>query len=267
MPSFQSAASVLSPVVSVDLTPTPGIKQTTATDKDQPFKSIGAAREQSSQNRKRDLLEAAAFAGVALASHRFSAVKPLAGDLVPRDWKVWARVFLGIGALHKLNEGMNWKPAPWLGGAEAVAVITPLAMLFNKKTLTQTLIMMPLVAGIVQGANEIYKRVNPPLESKFSIPPVITGLGLSALITGASLSAYRYMGISAAAAIGCVRGCSPGSIVCLSELGELMGGMLNWLKPGSSNPQPEKPTPLPQPSKAANVFLAATRPTNGGHLS
>lgn len=169
--------------------------------------------------------------------------------LISSDWKDWARIFLGVAAVSKLNKALDWSPPPWLGGIEAVALIAPLALGFNLDSLKQLAVMAPMVAGVVQGASTINDSVTEPLEKQYNVPAIVTRLGISVVMAGIGLALYprvfRHVartGIlgkeiqknaeKAALGIGtivCSRGCCT-SLICMSEIGEMAGAFANWFK-------------------------------------
>ena len=172
--------------------------------------------------------------------------------LLSTDWKEWTKIGLGVAAAGQINKALNWSPPPWLGAVMAVALINPLVLGF-KKGLPQFAIMGPLVAGVVQGASWLNKKfgsvLKPKLEEKLDrkIPDWVPKVAISAAMITVGLLAYPRLfkavattGLlgaeaKAAAASGsramlgtsgavCVRGCCP-SVICLSEIGEMVGGM------------------------------------------
>lgn len=145
--------------------------------------------------------------------------------LLPTDWKVWGRVILGIITVNKVNKALDWQPPPWLGGMEAVSVITPLTMRFGPGTLKQLVLMAPVVAVVVQVASALNDWVTDPLKERFQIPRLVTRLGISLGLAAIGLKFSKMLGIGGAVAMTCARGCTPGSIVCLSEVGEMISGM------------------------------------------
>jgi hypothetical protein len=178
-----------------------------------------------------ELLGAAGLFTAGMLTHQLPArAVPGVKRLLPTDPKVWARVILGILAVNKLNKALDWQPPPWLGGVEAVAVITPLAMKFNKASLKQAALLAPLVGAVVQAASWLNSKASEPLHEKFSIPPFVTRMTIALGMALAGLKASKLLGIGGAMAMTCARGCTPGSIVCLSELGEMVSGMKTWLQ-------------------------------------
>ena len=81
--------------------------------------------------------------------------------------------------------------------------------------------------GIHGGSIWLNKALTPKLEERWNIPPLATQLAISSgMILGGALVSHKLLkslGLGAAALTTCARGCSPGSIVCLSETGEMLG--------------------------------------------
>jgi hypothetical protein len=96
------------------------------------------------------LLKAAGAFGLGLLLHRLP-VRALPGkQLLPSDWKAWARVGLGLAATHQVNNAFGFKLPPWLSALETVALVHPLASQFSKNTPKQLLVIAPVVAALVQ---------------------------------------------------------------------------------------------------------------------
>jgi hypothetical protein len=183
--------------------------------------------------------------------------------LLPSDWKVWTRVILGIAALQKINQVLGWKPPPWLGALEAIAIVNPLATGIRAENLVQMGLMAPIVAAVVEGASVLQKKIAPPLQKRYDTPPVIVRLGVSLILGVASLVLYPVLygriarsgilgkdlkekamesgsAFASAAFATCARGCSPGSFICLGELADVVGSFGNWdnSKPDASDTAP-----------------------------
>ena len=59
---------------------------------------------------------------------------------------------------------------------------------------------------------------------------------------------------SAGVALSCPRNCSPGSVICLSEVGELLGGFGNWIQTRFAlNPQEQQNSASSARQKAQNA--------------
>jgi hypothetical protein len=174
--------------------------------------------------------------------------------ILPSDWKVWARVLLGIQAIHQINQAVSWSPPPWLGALEAVSIINPLAVGFSKNAIKQTVVMAPIVAAVVQGASLLRQTIapTPKGEGQCQTTPMLLQAGITAGLGLAAMVAYPwiYKRVASTGIIGhelkekasqetsafasatfatCARGCSPGSFICLSELSDIVGGFITGL--------------------------------------
>ncbi len=191
------------------------------------------------------------------ASRKLPLPVRLPGDgfktILPVDWKVWARVLMGISAVHQVNQAFDWKLPPWLAALETLAVVNPLAAGFKSGAILQTAVMAPLVMGVVQGVSEINNKVEKPLKQAWNFPPIATQLGLTTLASAGAFIIYPpfYKMVAQTGIIGkalkqqaeksasafatatfstCARGCSPGSFICLGELADIGGSFGLWLK-------------------------------------
>jgi hypothetical protein len=199
--------------------------------------------------------------------------------LLPADWKVWARVILGIAAVQKLNQTINWKPPPWLGALEAVAIVNPIAVGVTKHNLIQMGVMAPVIASVVQLANTLQKKISKPLQDRYDTPPVLVRLGLSLALGIGSLIAYPFIykriatsgvlgkelkdqamesgsAFASAAFATCARGCSPGSFICLGEVADVVGSLGTWNKNSKPNPSDNETSPNNSPPNIAKGTLS-----------
>jgi len=222
------------------------------------------------------LATVAGYVGAGFLLHKLPPRLPKDGmkTMLPADWKVWAKVGLGIAAVQKLNQTIGWKPPPWLGALEAVSIINPIAVGISKHNLIQMGVMAPVVALVVQAASTLQKKIAPPLQEKYGTPPVLTRLGLSLVLGIGSLVAYPFIyrriatsgllgkalkekalesgsAFASAAFATCARGCSPGSFICLGEVADVVGSFGSWdkSKSNSDNSQPSLANPSSQHSK------------------
>lgn len=224
----------------------------------------------------KNLTEALALTGVGLLTHKLPTHMPKEGKfLFPVDWKVFARIFLGLAVVRKLNEALDWKPPTWAGALEAVAIINTIALGVGKKQLVQMAVIGPLVAVIVQAASLLHQKVSKPVKDTLNVPPPITRL---AIFTGFSLIGWKLNkplleaaqsaivknfptwgknlmkdgGLLTGASLmttSCARNCSPGSIICMTELGEAFGPSLKEMVTPSAEPSTQKTSP-PQFSRS-----------------
>jgi hypothetical protein len=227
--------------------------------------------------KQRDLIDAGLLFMLGMLTHQLPVRARPGKSLLPADWKAFFRIGTGIVAVNRLNSGLNWQPPPWLGALEAVTVINPLALGFSGKSLRQYAVMAPLVAATVQVASTLNNRLAKPLHDQFNMPRLITRLAISLGFAGMGIKLYPKVfhavaktgllgqemkqqaakGLSVLAGssfITCARGCSPGSIICLSETAELMGGLTHWLKTqfrGTPNPTPNADQATSRPDATA----------------
>lgn len=174
--------------------------------------------------------------------------------LLPPDWKSWARVGLGIGAVSQLNQGIGWKPPAWVTGVMSAAVITPMTLHFKKSAGLTFLLIAPLVAASVQASQWMNKAFTRDLKQQWKVPEPISqlliSLGVGGLGIVSAMALHKHapnwtifgkklfapLASKNKEALGafvvqttCARGCTP-SIICLSQVGEMLGGMANWYK-------------------------------------
>lgn len=183
--------------------------------------------------------------------------------LLPPDWKSWARVGLGIASVNQLNKGIGWKPPAWATGLLSAGVITPLALRFSKTTELTFLLIAPLVATSVQTSQWMNQAFSKDARQKWGVPEPVSRLMISLTIGGlgavSAMAAHKAApgwnlfgkkifaplankkeALGAFATQTCARGCTP-SIICLSEIGETLGGMTHWFKSrGQSDQNPNE---------------------------
>lgn len=186
---------------------------------------------------------------------------------VPSDWKMFARPILGVYAVAQLNKALGWQPPPWLQGIETMSAITPLMSGVSRYGVGQWLTHAPLIGGLVQAAHLLNQSVSPKLKDEFGVPVLVTRLITSALITALGYWAIppitkhllkmplpkRWfpppkegsVGATLAGAMTtCARGCTPGGLICMSELSELIGSMGLWAHgQNNNNPSPSRNAP------------------------
>jgi hypothetical protein len=232
--------------------------------------------ENAKPSRWKALAKAVGLIGFGLALHSLPARKSsLASPFISSDWKDIARIVLGIGAVQQINKALDWKPAPWLSAIQAVAVMNPIATgvltkegLLSLRNLGQIAVMSVLVAPLVQLSATLDKKVVPKLKEDWGIPAWIPRVGMMVGMMAAGLYAYPKMfnwvsrqtlfgqpllgqqamkdalhqlehakENAAAGMIMCYRNCCAGSIVCLSELGEILSSFMNGVT-GKNKAQP-----------------------------
>jgi hypothetical protein len=199
--------------------------------------------------------------------------------VLPPDWKSWARVGLGVATVSQLNKGMNWQPPAWLTGVESAAVITPMSLRFSKTSGLTALLVAPLVASTVQTSQWANQAFVNDLKQQWHVPEPLSRLLISLTVGGLGimgsmifhrqirklpvekLPLKKYPALQKRAETlkknlgeilgpsmllrSCSRGCSP-SIICLSEIGEMLGGMWHWFQ---NRPSPNEKSPNGTPLK------------------
>src|SRR5690349_14877212 len=53
-------------------------------------------------------------------------------EMIPTDWKQWAKAGLAVAGINQLNQGLEWKPPLWLGTLQTVTILTPLLQKVEK---------------------------------------------------------------------------------------------------------------------------------------
>lgn len=174
-------------------------------------------------------------------------------QLFPSDWKVWAKMGLGVASLGEFNKALNWQPEPWLGAMMNVAIISPL--ISGTRGLRMLPVLLPTVAALVQGTHLASEKAEKPLEEKWNVPPIVTRLAFSAISMAAGfvaiprmLGAFKGtwvmpeaqpgMGTTSAVTATCSRGCCS-STVCLNEIADYGAAFTGWLQGKSPSQQTE----------------------------
>lgn len=218
----------------------------------QPHVHTHAVAQNEGLQRLKHVAVATGLLGTALLTHRLPGkIRPGSAFLLTPDPKVWARVFLGVGAAQQINKALDIKPPPWLNAIETVAILHPLMVGFSKNYPLEVGVMAPMVAGVVTLANWLTKQSAEPLKEQAGIPPLATRMAISIGLTLASLAVFPkainliaktgILGAVAketalqgknvvlgAVAIGANCGC--GNIICVTQMGEVFGGMANWFQ-------------------------------------
>ena len=190
----------------------------------------------------KSLATAAGYLLAALMLRRFPSQATRFKWISP-DWKDWAKIALGIGIVNQVNRAANRKPPTWLNAIETVAVVNPLML--GWAGLRQIPAMATLVAGLVTGTNYLSDRAEPLAEQYLNLPDKATRAALSAVATVLGVASYPWMarsgvmgsairekaalsqGASAASVI-CAR-CGGAHVLCMTDIGEFLGAMGNWL--------------------------------------
>jgi hypothetical protein len=176
-------------------------------------------------------------------------------NFLPTDWKPYAKIALGASAVRELNNVLGWKPPSWLLGMETVAVLHPIMLRFSKNYPLEVGIMASLIAGVVYLANQVNKLIAQPMEDIAKIPKPITQLLISVGFTLASMAvvpkiinrfavsgilgkvAQETVGQGRNVMLGSVvpgANCGCGNVICISQVGEILAGMANWVKSHSN---------------------------------
>jgi len=194
------------------------------------------------------LLTAGGLFSLGLLLHRLPAVKS-SFKYVSSDWKDWAKMALGIASVGQVNQALDWKPPVWLGALETTAIVNPLIAGFSQKTALQTVVMSPLIAGMVLGANYLNDQVATPLQDEYQIPPVLTRMGITLAMMAVGVKAYPkiYWQVATTGILGkearknatyamlgtqaiiCSR-CGSNHLICISEIGDYLGSLGNWFR-------------------------------------
>src|SRR5690606_9445241 len=111
-------------------------------------------------------------------------------QLIPTDWKQWAKAGLGIAGINQLNQGLDWRPPLWLGTLQTVSILTPLLQKLEKGWLRQFFLLAPLITALVQVNHWISEKLEGPLERRLNVPPLVTQLGFSALTMIVGMKAF-----------------------------------------------------------------------------
>jgi hypothetical protein len=249
-------------------------------------RSVNKQHTFSTENAK-NVLGAAGLFGIALLLHRLPKRLPEDGlkTILPTDWKVWARIGLGLMGLKKLNQGLNVQLPSWLQVLQTLVVINPLVVGFGKNSFKQMALMSPFIVGTVEGTRILQNHLQDPAQQKLGISPLMTRLLVSATVGLLALLGYPrlYKAIASTGIAGkefknkaenelstlasasfttCARGCTPGSFICLSELAEIGGSLFqsfSVIKPSqhnnatlNSNPDPSSTTRI---ANQANINM------------
>lgn len=194
-------------------------------------------------------LKAAGYLSTAILMARYAPGKATS-ELIPSDWKVWAKMGLSVASLSQFNKAMNWEPPPWLGAMMNVLVVSPLVS--GRNGLRMLPILLPTVGGLVQGTHVLTDKAEHKLQEQYGIPPMATRLAMSVISMGAGFVAIpRLFGLfkntwlypraevgkaaMATAASTCSRGCCA-SAVCVNEIADYGAALAGWLQ-GNSPPQ------------------------------
>jgi hypothetical protein len=194
----------------------------------------------------------------------------------------WAKIGLGVAAVNQFNQAFGWKPPAWLSAIETAAIINPMLLPsgFSRRSAMQTLIMAPLIALIVLGTGYLNKNVIEPLNEKYHLPAPLTRLGLTIGMLALGVRVYPQIYEKAAttglmgqeakilvekASTQALTGdsmavcstCGGNHIICMTDIADFFGGMVNWLKSMSTGsnttPQPHRLEPISPASSLQGI--------------
>jgi hypothetical protein len=170
--------------------------------------------------------------------------------LLSSDWKEWAKVGLGIGAMNQLMQAFNYKPPLWLQAMLNVMIVGPMVAGVTRRNILQSAILSPFVAMMAQITQWASNKSERPLKEKYNIPPLVThavfsfgmvlaGLRLFPWVNGAipgsaNTAAASRTGLMSTCANGC---CS--SLVCVNDIGQLGASLYRSTHHPSKSHQPD----------------------------
>ena len=142
-----------------------------------------------SQTRLKALAKSVTFFGPAIFIASLGRrPKEVAQSFLPSDWRIWAKIGLGIAGINQANKALNWSPPPWLGAFLNVTVMAGLMTGLTRNSAKTIALVGPWLAALVQGTHYVDDKLEAPLQEKFNIPPVATKIGLSVLSMGAGMA-------------------------------------------------------------------------------
>jgi hypothetical protein len=169
----------------------------------------------------------------------------LHSPLLSSDWKEWAKVGLGIGAMSQTTQALNWKPPLWLQAMLNVAVVGPMVAGVTKRNVIQSAILAPIVAGMVQGTQWASEKSEGPLQQKFNIPPPVTHALFSFGMVLAGLRVFPWVNSAiplakdtTASRAGLMSTCANGccsSLVCVNDIGQLGSSLAHSISPKNNS--------------------------------
>lgn len=158
------------------------------------------------------------------------ALKIAAKEVFPSDWKVWAKIGLGIASINQAQKALNWNPPPWLSGFMNVSIMAALMTGFTRNSAKTIAVLGPWVAALVQGTHYADHKLEKPLAEKYNIPPWATKLALAIASMGTgfvglpkimALAEPEAEAANARALSTGSCGCCGGSPICFSQLSQL----------------------------------------------
>jgi len=126
---------------------------------------------------------------ILLAKVEPAEAKTVVKELLPSDWKVWAKMGLSVATLSQVNKALNWNPPPWLSAFMNVAVMTGLMRNLGGNPWKVIGLVGTSVAGLAQLNHYASDKLKGPLQEKYNIPSWATDLGLSLASMGVGILA------------------------------------------------------------------------------
>lgn len=170
-------------------------------------------------------------------------------ELLSTRLEDWTKMGLGVVAVTKINEAMDWKPAPWLHALQTVSVLSFIANALSLKRWRHFPLLALMVPPLVQGTHWLSEKTESLLDqSNSAIPRWIPKVGISVASTILGVTALRcvikadwYKGLTGqssgatssqvvgAEAVVCTR-CGGQHIICMEEVSDMIGSLGSWLK-------------------------------------
>jgi hypothetical protein len=191
---------------------------------------------------------ALAFIGLGLLLNRVPA-KPSAFEMVSTNIEDWVKMGLGVTAVGKINEALDWKPKPWQHGLETVSVLTFITQGLRLRGWKHFPLLAASVPALVQGTHWVSHKVDAFLDKHGStLPRWIPKLGITLASTlggvyglrtvmeapmyrsaTGQLSTAEGQQMMGTEALVCSR-CGGTHLVCMEEVSDFIGSMVGWLK-------------------------------------
>lgn len=99
--------------------------------------------------------------------------------MITADPRKWASIGFSIATVRSLNKALDWHPPAWLATIETLGVINTIALGFTKKAAWTTVLMAPILMGVVEATKLFADKVGEPLEDKTKIPGFLSKFAVS----------------------------------------------------------------------------------------